>query len=72
MTDRGKESLYTGAWHGDQPYEKDEAIRLAKACRVIQADRQRLGGTGRYRLVDVGCGVGPLRAWLTRCTDCSG
>lgn len=54
------------AWHGDAPYNADEQVRLIKACKLVSLHRERLALSRRYRLVDAGCGVGPLRAWLPK------
>ncbi len=53
------------AWHGEEPYSADERLRLRRACDFIRDHAERLGLSRRYRLLDVGCGVGPLREHLT-------
>jgi cyclopropane fatty-acyl-phospholipid synthase-like methyltransferase len=52
------------AWHGDKPYSSDERLRLSRACDFFREHAERLGLSRRYRLLDIGCGVGPLREHL--------
>ncbi len=63
MGDGAAADIYTRAWHGDQPYDEKERIRLRKCCELFRehADAERLDA---YRLLDIGCGIGPLREWL--------
>ena len=64
MESSTKEWLNRSAWHADQEYDEKENIRLERACAFLrrEAERQRL--ERRYNVLDVGCGVGPLRQWL--------
>jgi SAM-dependent methyltransferase len=62
MADGGRADMYATAWHGEQEYDPKEMVRLEKCCRAIRDHSN--GSEGRYRLLDVGCGVGPLRTWL--------
>lgn len=64
MTDQTKQNLYADAWHKDRPYSADEAVRLERACRMIARHAESFCADRKYRLVDIGCGVGPLRQWL--------
>ncbi len=63
MTD-SRDAIYEKAWHGEKPYDEREQVRLIKACRLVEEHRRMLGAGGRYELLDIGCGVGPLRQWL--------
>ncbi len=58
--------MYGKVWHGFEPYNKKEKVRLELACRAIAAHRQSLNLSRRYKLLDIGCGVGPLREWLEK------
>lgn len=58
------QQLYEKAWKGNDTYTDDEQIRLIKACEVMRADARRRTLGRRYEVLDVGCGVGPLRRWL--------
>lgn len=64
MTDEAKRELYRGAWHGEDGYSPAESIRLARAAEAFRDHAAGLDGSRRYDLLDVGCGVGPLRQWL--------
>ena len=64
MSERFKETINAPVWHGHQPYDEEECIRLERACEFIGAHAGELGLNRRYELLDVGCGVGPLRRWL--------
>ena len=64
MSDRSKRRFYARAWHGDEPYDEKEQVRLIKACEAIRRHAEAVAGGQRYDLLDVGCGVGPLRRWL--------
>lgn len=55
-----KQQVYEKAWHGEVGYDPKESIRLRKACELIAA----YGPDGVAEVLDVGCGVGPLRQWL--------
>jgi SAM-dependent methyltransferase len=62
MALEGKARYYADAWHGHQTYDARELIRLEKAARIVASlafppDR-------RCDLLDIGCGVGPLRQYL--------
>jgi SAM-dependent methyltransferase len=59
-----KENLNEKAWHGDQDYDPKEMIRLVKACAEITAEADGRGISAGYRVLDVGCGIGPLYRWL--------
>lgn len=63
MTDEFKQAINATAWHGDKPYDAKETIRLRRACELL---RELLPATpGRRRdVLDVGCGIGPLRPFL--------
>jgi 2-polyprenyl-3-methyl-5-hydroxy-6-metoxy-1,4-benzoquinol methylase len=56
--------IYQTAWHGQQPYNAKEEVRLRKACDMMQSDAKSCNLSRRYRVLDIGCGVGPLRKWL--------
>lgn len=62
--DKAKQQLNAAAWHGEEPYNADESIRLEMACDAFRHDAESLPAGEVYRLLDVGCGVGPLRRWL--------
>lgn len=64
MPERFKQHVYEQAWHADAPYDRKEAIRLIKACESIRRHAGQLKLQRRYDLLDVGCGIGPLRKWL--------
>jgi SAM-dependent methyltransferase len=59
-----KQKLYEKAWHAEKPYDRKEIIRLVKACELIRRHCEDLWAGRRYDLLDVGCGVGPMREWL--------
>lgn len=61
-----KEELYRDSWHAEKPYSKDEAVRLWKACDQFIAHAKQENRSGKYTLMDIGCGVGPLREWLAK------
>ncbi len=56
--------LHLNVWHADEPYDEKEAVRLIKACESFRRHAGQLKPPRRYDLLDVGCGVGPLRKWL--------
>src|SRR5690554_6885549 len=56
--------MYATAWHADETYNDRELRRFEVACRQIAQDAAAKAQAGRYRVADVGCGVGPLRQWL--------
>ncbi len=65
MSDAFKHNVYDTPWRSDgAEYSPAEEIRLKRACELAEAHRKTLPPQGRYRLLDVGCGVGPLRKWL--------
>jgi len=64
MADELKQKINAPAWHEDRPYDPKEQIRLERACERFRSHRAELALDRRYELVDVGCGVGPLRQWL--------
>ncbi len=68
MAEDFKRAINAPAWHADRPYDDKEVIRLRRACEFVIDHRDALAGegtlAGRYGLLDVGCGVGPLREWL--------
>lgn len=66
MSDDTKQRYYAMARHddGEYAYNDVETIRLAAACDMVRQDAERLGCAERYELLDVGCGIGPLRQWL--------
>ncbi len=64
MSDKFKQQVYEQAWHADIPYDEKEVVRLIKACELIRRHADELEPPRRYNLLDVGCGVGPLRKWL--------
>jgi len=66
MDERSKAELNAEAWHADRPYDPVEAIRLERACAAIRRHADAVSPSRAYRLVDVGCGVGVLRQWLSR------
>ena len=55
---------YSNAWHGQEPYDRQEVIRLERAGEILRRHAEVLRVDRRYRILDVGCGVGPLRQWL--------
>lgn len=57
---------YTDAWHGDEPYDAKEEIRLRKSAELLALDMAVPNSDDRYRVIDIGCGIGPLRRWLPR------
>jgi len=58
-----KKELYGQAWHGDIPYDKKEIVRLEKVGRILNEHADSLQLDRRYEMLDVGCGVGPMRQW---------
>jgi len=64
MADGFKEIINAPAWHADQPYDEKESVRLVRACELFSRHAEGQAGNRRYALLDVGCGVGPLRRWL--------
>lgn len=63
MTDDFKQAINAAAWHGDEPYDEKETVRLRRACQLLGQHTQ--AATGRRRdVLDVGCGIGPLRPFL--------
>ena len=68
MNEINKKSIYAKAWHGGKPYDSVEEIRLAVACEFLAnlttAGTSSAGRAERRKILDVGCGVGPLRKWL--------
>ena len=64
MSDPIKHELYKQAWHGDKPYDDKELVRLELACHSVREHAAELGLDRPYELLDLGCGVGPLRPWL--------
>jgi SAM-dependent methyltransferase len=64
MADDFKQKINAPAWHAEKPYDADEAIRLERACEFLCDHRVELALDRPYDLLDVGCGVGPLRQWL--------
>lgn len=63
MTDAPMREYYDAAWHGENPYDDKEVVRLERAAALIRedADARRLS---RPLVLDIGCGIGPLRRWL--------
>jgi len=64
MTDADESNIYVNAWHGNEPYDPTEAIRLERACDMFRKHAEASDPQRRYRLLDIGCGIGPLRRWL--------
>lgn len=70
MKDTHKQRRCAQAWHGGKPYDSKEEIRLAVACeffdefRQLRNDSDGSEAASRTKILDVGCGVGPLRKWL--------
>jgi SAM-dependent methyltransferase len=56
---------YVRTWRADHGYDDRELVRLGKACRAIRS-YARHGAARRCDVLDVGCGVGPLRQFLAR------
>jgi SAM-dependent methyltransferase len=54
----------TTAWHAQSPYDELEEIRLKVAAEAFDRHAAQSTAGRPYCLVDVGCGVGPLRRWL--------
>ena len=65
MTDECKQTSNAPAWHEDGAYERAENIRLERACGFLRKHRDELRLQRRYDVLDIGCGVGPLRRWLS-------
>jgi 2-polyprenyl-3-methyl-5-hydroxy-6-metoxy-1,4-benzoquinol methylase len=55
--------FYAQAWKGEG-YSSDEALRLIKACDMIRREAESTATGQPWNVLDVGCGVGPLREWL--------
>jgi 2-polyprenyl-3-methyl-5-hydroxy-6-metoxy-1,4-benzoquinol methylase len=66
MTSSSIRDFYAGAWHGEQPYDAKEEVRLSKACERVREHAAGAPASLPYELLDIGCGVGPLRRWLDR------
>lgn len=64
MADGRKEIINASAWHAEEPYDEKEILRLKRAGELFGEHRRDLGLERRYDVLDVGCGVGPLRRWL--------
>jgi SAM-dependent methyltransferase len=52
------------AWHGQDPYTEEETLRLRRSCEMLREDAEQAAVGRRYDVLDVGCGIGPLRQWL--------
>lgn len=63
MTDEFKQAINATAWHGEEPYDAKETVRLRRVCELLSEHAQGRQGQ-RVDLLDVGCGVGPLRQFL--------
>jgi SAM-dependent methyltransferase len=66
MSDDSKRKINAPAWHAGRPYDEKERLRLQRACELIREHQGELAPGRRYDVLDVGCGVGPLRHWLGR------
>ncbi len=64
MADDFRRRINAPAWHAEAPYDEKETVRIRRACQLLADHAGSLGAARRYELLDVGCGVGPLRAWL--------
>ena len=64
MTDDRRQIINAPAWHAETAYDEKETVRLERACQLVREHRRNLGLDRRYDLLDVGCGIGPLRRWL--------
>jgi len=63
MTDEFKQAINATAWHGDKPYNEKETVRLSRVCELLGELLPATPGR-RTDVLDVGCGVGPLRPFL--------
>ena len=70
ISDRGKSWVNQNAWHGDRPYRADELIRIHRAAELLHDHAGELSLTRRYELLDLGCGIGPLRPYLPQESFC--
>ena len=64
MAEDFKQTINAPAWHAGEGYDEKETIRIERACERFAEHRGEQGLDRRYELLDVGCGVGPLRRWL--------
>ncbi len=64
MSGSGRDDLRWKVSHGDAPYDREESVRLERACEAFRRHAECPGSGRRYRILDVGCGIGPLRRWL--------
>jgi SAM-dependent methyltransferase len=57
------QQFYSQAWKGEG-YSSEETLRLAKACELVRREASARALGRPWEVLDVGCGVGPLREWL--------
>lgn len=65
MSEEYKQLINRTAWHVEDGYDEGERVRLCRACEFIQAYAPNATGDDRQSAVlDIGCGIDPLREWL--------
>ena len=65
MSEEYKQLINRTAWHAEDGYDEGERVRLCRACEFIQTHAPHATGDDRQcAVLDIGCGVGPLREWL--------
>jgi 2-polyprenyl-3-methyl-5-hydroxy-6-metoxy-1,4-benzoquinol methylase len=63
MANERLQQFYAQAWK-DEGYSSEESLRLEKACELVRREAQSQSLGRPFEVLDVGCGVGPLRTWL--------
>jgi 2-polyprenyl-3-methyl-5-hydroxy-6-metoxy-1,4-benzoquinol methylase len=65
MSEEYKQLINKSAWHAEDGYDEGERVRLSRACEFIQTHAPHATCDDRQcAVLDIGCGVGPLREWL--------